>query len=63
MADLIDAVNRGIVQESVMLSKQLAERQYEIPPGTPGTCEECEKESPRLINGHCARCRDMLGMD
>lgn len=31
---------------------------YEIPPGEPGECSECEEWSPRLIGGRCARCRD-----
>jgi len=31
---------------------------YHIPPGEPGVCGECEEESPRLIGGRCAFCRD-----
>lgn len=31
-----------------------------ILPGTPGECKECESQSPRLIRGVCARCRDHL---
>lgn len=26
--------------------------------GAPGVCDECEQESPRLVAGRCARCRD-----
>jgi RNA polymerase-binding transcription factor DksA len=29
-----------------------------MPAGTPGECELCGEESPRLVNGACARCRD-----
>lgn len=26
--------------------------------GAPGACEDCETQSPRLVGGRCARCRD-----
>lgn len=29
-----------------------------MPPGVPGECELCGEESPRLVRGVCARCRD-----
>lgn len=29
-----------------------------IPKGEPGECEKCGEESPRLVRGVCARCRD-----
>ena len=31
-----------------------------IPAGNPGVCDECEEYRPRLVRGHCARCRDQL---
>lgn len=33
-------------------------KKAELDPGTPGECELCGEDSPRLINGACARCRD-----
>ena len=34
---------------------------YEIPAGEPGECGYCGEEAPRLIEGLCPRCRDLLG--
>ncbi len=31
---------------------------YNIPKGRAGACEDCGEDSPRLIGGRCARCRD-----
>ena len=31
-----------------------------MPAGAPGECLGCEEESPRLVGGYCARCRDRL---
>lgn len=31
-----------------------------IPVGAPGDCAECGGESPRLVHGICAPCRDLL---
>lgn len=31
-----------------------------IPAGNPGFCLACEEQSPRLVRGHCAPCRDEL---
>lgn len=36
----------------------IAASRAEIPPGEPGECRDCEEDSPRLIHGLCARCRD-----
>lgn len=29
-----------------------------MPKGEPGECRYCGEESPRLVGGACARCRD-----
>lgn len=29
-----------------------------IPKGEPGECQRCGEDSPRLVNGVCAPCRD-----
>jgi len=31
--------------------------------GEPGECDWCGEESPRLVNGYCARCRDEYKLD
>lgn len=33
-----------------------------IPAGVPGECEVCGDDSPRLVRGHCARCREPKGV-
>lgn len=54
MADVADRAQQDI--ELYQASLQTA---YEIPPGNPGVCVECDEPSPRLINGLCAVCRDL----
>lgn len=29
-----------------------------VPPGMPGECWRCGEDSPRLVHGACAPCRD-----
>jgi hypothetical protein len=29
-----------------------------VPVGVPGECEQCGGDSPRLVGGRCAPCRD-----
>jgi hypothetical protein len=46
----------------VEMSARLAELHrtaVSIPAGYPGECERCGEESPRLVDGVCARCRDL----
>lgn len=38
----------------------IRERAASIPKGTPGECECCDEYFIRLVDGHCARCRDLL---
>lgn len=45
----------------MLLAADIAELQKKaasIPKGEPGECEKCGEDSPRLVNGVCARCRD-----
>lgn len=54
MDDLDIASDRAEMAREIA-AKNLAR---DIPPGTPGECDWCGEESPRLIKGACARCRD-----
>ncbi len=55
MADIVDVAN-GLVDEH--LSRSLAAARVPIPAGVPGECENCGDDSPRLVDGRCAPCRD-----
>lgn len=33
-----------------------------MPKGQPGECVKCGEDSPRLVNGVCARCRDKYNL-
>lgn len=49
-------------QEITQLENDAAIRRASrpIPKGEPGVCKECGEESPRLVVGRCAPCRDWL---
>jgi len=55
MADKIDVANEYYER---WLKDNLSRVNREIPKGEPGVCDYCDKESPRLVDGVCARCRD-----
>lgn len=55
MADEVDIANDNIEREKAMWNATL---HYDIPQGTAGVCNRCEEDSPRLIKGVCAPCRD-----
>lgn len=48
-----------ITQKRMEIEEELTKRgPYEIAAGIAGECDKCGEESPRLINGVCAPCRD-----
>lgn len=56
MADIADAA-----AERVDAYHELALRRVlsiPVAAGEPGECSECGEDSPRLVGGRCARCRD-----
>lgn len=42
--------------------KAAAEVAKNIPRGEAGECRRCGEESPRLVRGVCARCRDKYNL-
>ncbi len=54
-ADLSQA--RELVEHEAHLQRA-REKAAEIPAGEPGECSECGCDSPRLVGGVCAPCRD-----
>lgn len=57
MADDADRAQRDTEQYEAAIP-----RNYEIPKGGAGECVECGGHSPRIVNGRCAPCRDLLGL-
>ena len=55
MADEVDRADAEIERH---LHEALRRNRAEIEVGKPGECELCGEESPRLVRGACARCRD-----
>lgn len=51
-ADLADEI------ETRVLARGLAAMRAPIAAGEPGECDDCERQSPRLVGGRCAPCRD-----
>jgi hypothetical protein len=42
-----------------LLQHGIAKESKQIPAGVAGICVLCDEDSLRLINGKCARCRDV----
>lgn len=59
MADEIDRAND---YAEAFREAALKQARPEMPKGEPGECEWCGEHSARLVRGHCARCRDNLGL-
>ena len=55
MADLGDL---AVELEAEHLARSLAAARAAVPVGVAGECDNCGDESPRLVGGWCARCRD-----
>lgn len=54
----MDEVDRATDEVDRLLAEALRNARAELAPGEPGECELCGEESPRLVRGACARCRD-----
>ncbi len=57
---MADAADFATVLERQHLERSLAAARQPVPAGEPGECEDCGDDSPRLIDGRCAPCRDAL---
>lgn len=59
---MADDADRAFEYMEAELEAAIRAARGDIPPGEPGECDLCGEESPRLINGVCARCRDRYGI-
>jgi hypothetical protein len=55
---MADAIDDAQVLSDMHLSHSLAAARRPIAIGYPGECENCDRDSPRLVEGWCAPCRD-----
>lgn len=58
---MTDEVDRAEEDSEFLMDAQVKDihsKVSKIPPGTPGECDKCGEESPRLVEGNCCRCRD-----
>ncbi len=60
MADIADLAQEAIEAEEAERAAKL--KPYDVPPGTPGECDQCGRLSPRLLLTNagyvCAPCRE-----
>lgn len=59
MADDADRAQVDLDMYQQALSNK---KPFVLEPGEAGECDLCGEESPRLVNGHCAPCRDKHGL-
>jgi RNA polymerase-binding transcription factor DksA len=57
MADVIDIANDRALADNERAIADARAVAAAIPAGTPGECERCGQDSPRLVGGACAPCR------
>jgi len=59
MADDIDRATELVEQ---LTASALSAIDRDIPKGCAGECDECGEYFERIVDGHCARCREDLGL-
>jgi len=58
-----DLFDRASDTEAAFREAAIAAARADIPKGEPGECTHCHEDSPRLVHGACARCRDRYGLE
>lgn len=53
-----DNIDMAVEMSDLFLARSIRAARQPVPVGVPGECETCFEDSPRLIAGRCARCRD-----
>ena len=62
---MVDEIDRQLERDQALEEANLnmiREQAAKIPAGRPGICDLCGEDSPRLVKGACARCRDKHGL-
>lgn len=55
---MADAVDHAAVLNEQHFQRSLLAARQPVPVGVAGECDDCGEDSPRLVGGRCARCRD-----
>lgn len=55
MPDIVDLAQQI---EAEHLARAIQAARQPIPDGIAGICDGCGDDSPRLVDGHCAPCRE-----
>jgi hypothetical protein len=55
MPDVVDLAQHFA---ETMLAEAIRVARQPVPSGVPGECEDCGDQSPRLVGGRCAPCRE-----
>ena len=55
---MADKVDMAQTIEAEHLARAIAAARQPVPAGAPGECDDCGNDSPRLVNGLCAPCRE-----
>lgn len=55
---MADDVDMAVEIADEHLARGIERARQPIPAGVPGECEQCFEDSPRLVGGRCAFCRD-----
>lgn len=58
MADIVDLAQEVIEQQHARDLKNAGVGLFVLEPGVAGECQDCGYDSPRLVDGRCAPCRD-----
>lgn len=58
MADEVDLLDESTEREKAWAITNAQRVASMIPIGEPGQCRHCDEDSPRLVGGLCAPCRD-----
>ncbi|MAW99561.1 MAG: conjugal transfer protein TraR [Sphingomonas sp.] len=55
---MADTVDMAAEYQASEIARGIAAARRPFDPGQPGECAECGDDSPRLVGGRCAPCRD-----
>jgi hypothetical protein len=55
---MADEVDLATEIADAQLARSIAAARVAVPVGVPGECDDCGDDSPRLVHGRCAPCRD-----
>ncbi|WP_242137357.1 conjugal transfer protein TraR [Sphingomonas sp. TREG-RG-20F-R18-01] len=53
-----DHIDMAVEISDLYLERRIRAARQPVPIGVPGECEQCYEDSPRLVGGRCAPCRD-----